>query len=85
MTTKGQLELHLLEFTREMFTRGVVTQRDIDDIQSAMDLFITAAEQNTSDPSLTHTPYRDEVTEELYELLTMWIDWRHFTGKDKLV
>lgn len=62
-------------FVKDMRSKHVLSDKEIEDIHYVSDLFILAAQQNTPEPSLRYSAYRDDMAEEMYEILSMWVDW----------
>lgn len=76
-----ETEEQLNSFIKDMISRHVISEKEAEDIKQVSDLFILAAQQNTPEPSLVYSAYRDDMAEEMYEILAMWIDWRHYQEK----
>ena len=68
-------------FVTDMQNKHVLSDKEVEEIHYVSDLFILAAQQNTPEPSLRYSAYRDDTAEEMYEILSMWIDWLHYQEK----
>jgi len=74
-----EIEKQLDRFSEDMISRHVISEKEAEDIKHVSDLFILAAQQDTPEPSLVYSAYRDDMAEEMYEILSMWIDWLRFS------
>jgi len=71
MSTQEKLNL----FVKDMLHKHVISAQEAESIWYVSDVFILAAEQNTAEPSLASSAFRDDVTDEMHEILSLWVDW----------